>query len=341
MTTRDPRPRTARKSRTRPGAPRRSASDRKAGHQKRAAAPTPAAVERSWRLRPAPELPPSAHKGLAGRVLCWCGSDTMPGAAVLVARAAQRAGAGLVTLATDSDVLAHVVPVTAPEAIFARFDGERAWRSLLRTRDARSRAPDQARVAGPGLGDTRATRRGLGILLAEAGSTPLVLDADALNALAGDLGRLKRLQAPLVLTPHPGEAARLLGRTVGEDDRARLAAARELSAKSGAICCLKGRATVVAFGERVYVNATGNPGMATAGAGDVLAGILGAYLAACRTGIDPAWTPWDAACAAVHVHGLAGDLARARLGARGLVASDLIQFLPAAQERLRESSKLD
>lgn len=297
--------------------------------------------EAAWRLRPAPELPLDAHKGLAGRVFAWCGSDAMPGAAVLVARAAQRAGAGLVTLATDSTVLAHVVPATAPEAIFAHYEGERAFRSLLRSRSSDSPAPDHARVAGPGLGNTPTTRRLLAVLLAEAERTPLVLDADALNALAGDLGPLKRVEAPLVLTPHPGEAARLLGRAVPSDGRERIVAARELSSRTRAICCLKGRATVVAHGERVYVNATGNPAMATAGAGDVLAGILGAYLAACRTGIDPAWTPWDAVCAAVHVHGLAGDLARARLGARGLVASDLIEFLPAAQERLRESARLD
>lgn len=297
--------------------------------------------ERPWRLRAAPDLPPNAHKGLAGRVLCWCGSDAMPGAAVLVARAAQRAGAGLVTLATDSNVLQHVVPVAAPEAVFAPFAGEREFRELLRARSPSARAPDHARVAGPGLGAGAAVRRNLEILLAASDSTPLLLDADALNALGGNLARLRRVRAPLVLTPHPGEAARLLGRTVGDDDRARLAVAREISARSGALCCLKGRATVVAFEERVYVNPTGNPGMATAGAGDVLAGILGAYLAACRTGIDPTWTPWDAACAAVHVHGLAGDLARDRLGARGLVASDLVQFLPAAQERLRATTQLD
>ncbi|MBI5363476.1 MAG: NAD(P)H-hydrate dehydratase [Planctomycetes bacterium] len=301
----------------------------------------PTHPERPWRLRHAPDLPPNAHKGLAGRVLCWCGSDSMPGAAVLVARAAQRAGAGLVTLATDSDVLRHVVPVAAPEAVFAPFASESEFRELLRARSTSGKTPDHARVAGPGLGLGAGTRKILEILLSASDSTPLLLDADALNALGGDLARLRRVRAPLVLTPHPGEAARLLGRTVGDDDRARLAVAREISARSGALCCLKGRATVVAFGERVYVNPTGNPGMATAGAGDVLAGILGAYLAACRTGIDPAWTPWDAACAAVHVHGLAGDLARERLGMRGLVASDLVQFLPAAQERLRATTQLD
>lgn len=286
-------------------------------------------------MRAPPELPAGAHKGLAGRVLCVVGSDRYPGAAVLVARAAQRAGAGLVTVATTSERVANALPIAVPEAVLAGITSERELRSRF------DECSDHARVAGPGLGDTRATRALVEALLERTRDVPIVLDADALNVLAGDWKRMTRARAPLVLTPHPGEAERLLGRSVGGDDRSRLAAAREISARSGAICCLKGAATVVASGERVFVNATGNAGMATAGAGDVLAGILAAYLAACATGIDARWTPWDAACAAVHVHGLAGDLARARLGTRGLVASDLVQFLPAAQERLRESSKLD
>jgi NAD(P)H-hydrate epimerase len=259
----------------------------------------------------------------------------MPGAAVLVARAAQRAGAGLVTVASDAEALATALPAAAPEALFERLGGLPAWRTLLARRE------DDARVAGPGLGATKATRERLAALLEGTRGVPIVLDADALNVLAGSWSLLRRARAPLVLTPHPGEAERLLGRSVGADDRARIAAARAISERSGGICCLKGRATVVAEGERVYVNPTGNPGLATAGTGDVLAGILAAYLASVHTGIDPRWTHWDAACTAVHVHGLAGDLARERLGQRGLIASDVVQFLPAAQERLAGTAKLD
>jgi NAD(P)H-hydrate epimerase len=280
-------------------------------------------------------LPEAAHKGLAGRVLCVCGSDEMPGAALLAVRAAQRAGAGLVTLATGARALHGALPASAPEALLAPWSKAEELRSLLRSRE------DHARLVGPGLGANALTKRAVELVLAASAGLPLVLDADALNVLAGSWVLLRRARATLVLTPHPGEAARLLGRRVASDDRSRLAAAREISARSGAICCLKGRGTVVAREERVYVNSTGNPGMATAGTGDVLAGILVAYLAACRTGLDPQWNAWSAACAAVHVHGLAGDLARARLGARGLIASDLIQMLPLAQERLRESLKLD
>lgn len=268
-------------------------------------------------------------------MLCVCGSDDMPGAAVLVARAAQRAGAGLVTIASAARALAHALPAAAPEALLAPWTTAATFRARLAKRD------DHARLAGPGLGANPVTASVVRVLLASPGDAPLVLDADALNVVAGHWRTLLRARMPLVLTPHPGEAARLLGRSFPADDRARVAAAREISARSGAICCLKGRATVVAAGERVYVNATGNPGMATAGSGDVLAGIVVAYLAACRSGVDPSWTTWDAVCTAVHVHGLAGDLARARYGTRGLVASDLVDGLPAAQERLRETAKLD
>jgi NAD(P)H-hydrate repair Nnr-like enzyme with NAD(P)H-hydrate dehydratase domain len=138
--------------------------------------------------------------------------------------------------------------------VLVPFDSRSSWRSALAARE------DHARMAGPGLGATRATREHVIDLLDATRAAALVLDADALNVLAGDWRRLRAARAALVLTPHPGEAARLLGRRVGDDDRSRLAAAREISERSGAICCLKGRATVVASGERAYVNATGNAG---------------------------------------------------------------------------------
>ena len=272
--------------------------------------------------RPPPDLPRDAHKGLAGRVLCLCGSREMPGAAILAARAAQRGGAGLVAVACADPELLSIVPAAAPEAVLVDLSSGR--------RRLAGRA-DHARLAGPGLGATPRTRRLVRALLADGSQAPLVLDADALNVLGTAIGDLRSHRGPVVVTPHPGEAARLLGRELPADARGRSDAAREISTRSGAICVLKGAGTVVAEGERVYVNATGNPGMATAGAGDVLAGLLAAYLAACSTGLDPAWTPFEATRAAVHVHGLAGDLARRELGERALVASDLVAFLGAAQ----------
>jgi len=279
-----------------------------------------------------PRLTPDAHKGDAGRVLCVVGSETMGGAAVLVARAAQRAGAGLVAVGCLDSALLTVVPTAAPEAVLLDLTETFELGGQARPGAAErlfARAP-HAVLVGPGLGDDARTRSVLCTVLAAA-EVPVVLDADALNALDGEPERLRAARAPLVLTPHPLEAARLLGRAVARDAEARSAAARELAERSGAIVCLKGRGTVVvdAAGS-TWVNGTGNPGMATAGAGDVLSGILVAYLALVAT-TGGGWTPLDAARAAVHVHGLAGDLAAARLGMRAVIASDLVQELASAQ----------
>ena len=275
-----------------------------------------------------PALRDDAHKGDAGRLLCLVGSRLMPGAALLVARAAQRAGAGLVTVGCQDEELLGLVPTGAPEAVLLDLAGREAPTLVLEQRC------DHALVCGCGLGQGDRARQLVEALFSCTLACPLVLDADALNLLSRAPEQIRAWRGPVVITPHPGEAARLLGRAVPSDDEARLAAARQLSQRTGAIAVLKGHRTVVAQGERVYVNDTGNAGMATAGAGDVLAGILGAYLALCGTGAFPRWTPLDAACAAVRVHGLAGDVAAAHVGRRALIASDLVTWLPSAQRRL-------
>jgi len=279
-----------------------------------------------------PRLAPDAHKGDAGRVLCVAGSAAMPGAALLAARAAQRAGAGLVAVGCLDAALLLLVPAAAPEAVLVDLTESFELRGNVRS-SARerlfARAP-HAVLVGPGLGDDARTRAVLALVL-EACTVPLVLDADALNALDGEPERLRAARAPVVITPHPGEAARLLGREVAGDAAGRRAAALELARRSGAVVCLKGRGTVVAGGESALVNATGNAGMATAGAGDVLSGILVAYLALVRGAST--WTPFAAAASAVHVHGLAGDLAAERVGERALIASDLVEELAGAQLR--------
>jgi ADP-dependent NAD(P)H-hydrate dehydratase len=272
----------------------------------------------TWTPPLPPELPLDAHKGVAGRVLLACGSAWMPGAAILAARAAQRAGAGLVAVLIIDDVLRSVLPVAAPEAVLedpgsVSFESDK-W---------------HAGLVGPGLGLTQQSQRLFERMHADF-TAPLVIDGDALTMLARATKRDARKRTT-VLTPHAGEAARLLGRDMPSDDPGRIAAAREISAKYGAICCLKGHRTVVAEGERVYVNDTGNPGLATAGSGDVLAGICTAWLALVTTLPRSSFSPFDAAASAVRVHGRAGDLARDRLGARAVIASDIVDALPDAQ----------
>jgi len=275
----------------------------------------------AWIPPAPPELPEDAHKGIAGRVLLAAGSEWMPGAAILAARAAQRAGAGLVAVIVTDDLVRQVLPVAAPEAVL--FD----VREFAGAGDMW-----HAGLVGPGLGTNERASALCGRMLVEF-SAPLVVDADALTILAREPERARaRRRGVTVLTPHAGEAARLLGREIPRDDEGRITAAREIAYKTRAICCLKGARTVVAEGERVYVNTTGNNGLATAGSGDVLAGIATAYLALVTTLENPQFTAFDAAARAVFVHGRCGDIVRAALGARALVASDLITALSEAQK---------
>ncbi len=278
----------------------------------------------SWRPRALPDPPNDAHKGSVGRVLAVCGSATMPGAAILVLRACYRAGAGLVTLGCLDRALLAVVPGAVPEAVYVDLAHEEQPARRLAERE------DHARIAGPGLGTGERARVWVDALVAESG-TPLVLDADALNLLAGEPERLAGRRGPTIITPHPGEAARLGGERVPSGDEGRIACARALAHRARAICCLKGARTVVTDGERVWINDTGNSGMATAGTGDVLAGALAAALAAWSAGLPDGWTPFELAATTVRVHGRAGDLAAARRGRRAVIASDLIDELgPAA-----------
>jgi NAD(P)H-hydrate epimerase len=250
----------------------------------------------------------------------------MPGAALLCATGALRGGAGLVTLTCFDEALLVAAPVARPELILWELCGPvgELEAGLL------ARAFDVV-VAGPGLG-TGVRPRGFVEALLASWSGPLVLDADALNMLAAETDLRARVRvhpAPVVITPHPGEAARLLGHGFGHAADERVDAARELSSTLGVVTCLKGAGTVVCdpTGELVWTNSTGNPGMATAGSGDVLAGLL----AALSVGVGDTHAAWEAARAAVYLHGLAGDRARAVHGVRGMLAGDLARELGPAE----------
>ena len=293
---------------------------------------TPDTRSAVYRPAPPPLLDERAHKGSAGRLLCLCGSPNMPGAATLVTRAAQRAGAGLVTLAVLQRELVGLVSAASPETVFLDISRTKDLYAGRLPRELRAHGHD-VRLAGPGLGRSGQVRELVRRLVGDDFEGPLILDADALNLLAGALEVATAYRGTLVLTPHPGEAERLLEGAVPADDEGRLGCAREIAERAGAICVLKGHRSVVTDGERTFINDSGNPGMATAGSGDVLCGVLGAYLAAAVRASDPDWDSFDAVAAAVHVHGLAGDLAAEEHGGRGCIASDQIAHLPAAQLR--------
>jgi len=277
-----------------------------------------------------PPRPRDAHKGTYGHLLIVGGSLGKTGAAALAARAALRAGAGLVTAATAASqqpVVAGLLLEAMTEPLAETAAGSVALGA--RERVLELAAPRDAVAVGPGLGldpDTQELARGL----AQGLDRPLVLDADALTALAGRLELLRGATAPRCLTPHPGEMARMLGVTVADVQRDRLATARHVATTYGVHVALKGASTVVAAPDgRAFMNPTGNPGMASGGTGDALTGILGALLA---RRMDPA----DAVVAAVYLHGLAGDLAVARVGEESMIAGDLIEALPAAFAALRD-----
>jgi NAD(P)H-hydrate epimerase len=271
-----------------------------------------------------PARPREAHKGSYGHLLLVAGSVGKTGAAALSARAAMRAGAGLVTVATSigaQPAVAALILEAMSEPLPETQSGSLALKAHERLRELL--AARDALALGPGLGldeDTQALARAL---VFEA-DRPCAVDADALTALAGHLERLREAPAARCLTPHPGEMARMLGVTVAEVQRDRITTVREFATTWRVHVVLKGATSVIGTPEGiVLLNPTGNPGMASGGTGDVLTGVLGAFLARDLT-------PRDALACAVYLHGLAGDLAAARQGQESLIASDVIEALPSA-----------
>lgn len=246
-----------------------------------------------------------AHKGHFGHVLLLGGDYGYAGALLLAAEAALNSGAGLVSVATRQEH-ARQVHLACPELMGHTLDNISDIKPLL--------AKITVLVLGPGLGQTAWAQTIWSALITDA--RPKVMDADALNLLAN---------APCyadnwILTPHPGEAARLLRCTTADILRDRFGAVRAIQQQYGGVCLLKGAGTLITAGEHVYVNTTGNPGMATGGMGDVLAGMIGALLA-------QKYSLLEAAKIGVYLHGLAADKAAEQAGERGLRASEVVQFL--------------
>jgi ADP-dependent NAD(P)H-hydrate dehydratase / NAD(P)H-hydrate epimerase len=272
-----------------------------------------------------PQRRPDSNKGTYGHLLIVAGSRGKSGAAALAGLAALRSGVGLCTVATPDDALSDVL-CHAPELMGFGLDDDKPLGPMHLDALLEAAEGKDALVLGPGIARGKKTHQLIAHLL-ERFPGPVVLDADGLNAVAGRLEVLRAAQGPLVLTPHPGEMARLCGLSVAEIQSNRVAVAQDFARAHKVVLVLKGARTVVALPDgRARVNPTGNPGMATGGSGDVLSGICGALLA---QGLAAA----DAASTAVYAHGLAGDLEQEWRGELGLVASDLLTGLTSVWAR--------
>lgn len=276
-----------------------------------------------------PQRPSGAHKGTFGRVLIVAGSRGMTGAAALAGLGALRGGAGLVTVASPASVIG-IVAAIEPSYLTWPLPDDRDGRISLESAPQllEMLSTQTAGVIGPGMGRSPDLDE-LVSLVWRTVEVPLVIDADGLNALAmrKDVFQRTGRIAPRILTPHPGEFARLTGLSMATIAERRAEIAAEFAREHHVIVVLKGEGTVVTDGTRLFVNATGNSGMATGGTGDVLSGVIAALLA---QQLDP----FDAARLGVTLHGLAGDLAAAELSQPALIASDLPRFLGPAWQKL-------
>lgn len=262
-----------------------------------------------------PARDPAGHKGTFGKVYCLCGSPAMFGAAILSASASLRSGTGLCTIGGAEDLCNRVISarpelvghVFAPDAVDPRDLSEKMNQST-------------AAVIGSGLGKEawRLVRKIVPFL-----DIPMVLDADGIRALCEEGFDWAKIKAPFVVTPHPGEMSALCGLPVKEIERDRIGCAVKTAQRIGGTVLLKGQGTIVTDGTTVYKNTTGNDGMATPGSGDVLGGLIGGLIA-------QGASPFCAAVAGAYLHGLAGDLAEEEKTHYGLIASDLVDYLPGA-----------
>ncbi len=282
-----------------------------------------------------PKRPRRAHKGTFGRVLIIAGSEKMAGAGILCARAVLKTGAGLAVLAlpksrqsTAAAALPEMLTLPLPEK-----NGQIARSALPVVRKFIKEFSPSLILIGPGLAQSAFI-----LPFLNSNRLPAVVDADALNALAGSRHGAKSIRGrfPVICTPHPGEMQRLLGKKSSDEEQVRIAYARELSALTGGVSLLKGYHTVVTDGEKIYVNTTGGPALAKAGSGDTLAGFIAGLWAqlGCAEGFDNK-TALKAAVCGVYLHGLCGDLAGQRLTSRCVLASEVADELPHAFMQLQ------
>lgn len=282
-----------------------------------------------------PKRKRDAQKGDFGRLLCITGSRNMPGACALSTQAALRSGAGLVTVATAPENPMRLAGAL-PEAMWMPMetdgdgflqDAENQAKLLPHLKRA------NAVLLGCGMGTTAQTRSLVRWVLKTA-TCPVILDADGLNCIAGCIDIDRRTGTDLILTPHPGEMSRLSGIPIADVQAERERTTTAFVAQYPVTLVLKGAGTLVAKGTEICRNPTGNPGMSRGGSGDVLAGMIAALVA-------QGLSSWNAACAGVYLHGLAGDLAAKQYSEQAMLPRDLLECLPKAflqLEQMREKS---
>jgi len=276
-----------------------------------------------------PPRAPLAHKGTYGHLLIMAGSSGKTGAALLCGLGALRSGAGLVSLCVPYD-LDHIIETSLWEAMTVPLQS--TAKGILSIEDYRviqdALHNKRALAIGPGIGTAEETAELMVKLYTEI-ELPMLVDADGLNILARDTSLLKNAPGPRILTPHPGEMARLTGLSTGEIQENRLDVTRDFAAQHKVHVVLKGADTLVCDPEgNLAVNPTGNPGMACGGMGDVLTGLIGGFLA-------QGLSPWQASCLGVYCHGLAGDRLAEETGA-GYLASEVANELPYVLQDLRD-----
>ncbi|MFA6350049.1 MAG: NAD(P)H-hydrate dehydratase [Candidatus Omnitrophota bacterium] len=273
----------------------------------------------------------NSHKGDFGHVFIIAGSPSFSGAAILTAQAAMRSGSGLVTLGIPKGINSSLIKIKPIEAMTLPLEQSRLGNLSL---DSFKQINDFAKnvdviIVGPGLGKELTTQK-LARKIIKTIRKPMVIDADGLNALVFGLSVLRRTRderREMILTPHPAEMARLMGKSVKFVQNSRKEVAKKFAQDYNVTVVLKGHNTIVASGKgNIYINKTGNPGMATAGSGDVLSGIIASFMG---QGLDA----FSAAKYAVYIHGLAGDLAAKRKTQISMIASDIIDSIPEVVKR--------
>ncbi len=275
--------------------------------------------------------PDDAHKGSMGTLLSICGSYSMAGACILSGKAALRSGVGLLRCVVPTSIY-PIVASQIYESVFLPVEetGKGAVSKNAAAEILNAADKSNAVIIGCGSGNNEDTKAVVSALITE-NEKPLLIDADGINAIVGNIDILKKSVCPIILTPHPGEMSRLIGKNIDFVQNNREQVAADFADKYNVTVVLKGNGTIVASGDnKLCKNITGNSGMATGGSGDVLAGIIGAFMA---KGIDI----FESGCCGVYVHGLAGDISSSKKTKTAMLPTDIIDNLCEAFRQIENA----